>query len=116
MKVVIHTCTGCGRESCSGKARSRSAYLRARYVCHAGRGLCARCYLRADTDGTRIDHERQTWPREVLLDEYAALRDEGYGLRDIAARLNIRYGALDRALSRAKGDPRARRPDGRVAA
>lgn len=45
-----------------------------------------------------------------IADDYDLLRSEGYTIDLIAERLGMTIPALDRALVRHKGDPRARRP------
>lgn len=78
---------------------------------HAGRGLCTACHSRHKYNGTLLDFERKSWPRDLLLDEWVLLRDDGVRPRQAAARLGVTYDALDRALCRAlaRGDDRGQR-------
>lgn len=56
------------------------------------------------------DREYVVSPWWLIADDYDLLRREGYPLDVIASRLGMTRAALDRALCRHKGDPRARRP------
>lgn len=71
------------------------------------RGLCIRCYDACHHNGSLSDYPRFCWPRDELLTEWDFLRRQGFTMRLAATRLGVTYEALDRALSRAKDDPRA---------
>ena len=76
--------------------------------CYFCRGLCRRCYYRAYETGCHIDHDRRTWPADMLLDEWVRLRDDGYTVRLAAERLGLSRDGLRQALLRARrrGDAR----------
>lgn len=78
---------------------------------HSGRGLCTACYRRLLDHGRLHEHERRSMPRDMLLDDWVLLRDQGVRPVDAADRLGVSWDALDRALCRAlaAGDPRGRR-------
>lgn len=73
------------------------------------RGLCRPCW---DDPEIRMDAPTKFWRADDLLDTWDELRREGYDVRQAAERIGVTFGALDKALCRAKrrGDPRAKRP------
>jgi hypothetical protein len=75
---------------------------------HAGRGLCARCYLAASKRDELLDHERVTYSRDELLDEWEAVRGE-VSFYAFAERMGMKHATWDQAFRRAAkvGDPRA---------
>lgn len=89
----------------------------------AARGLCKPCYEHTRNTGRLADYPRRHWPADDLLDEHAALRDQGYGWRQCAERLQVNYRTFETAMYRARRrrDPRALRvgergyPGGEVA-
>ena len=108
--LTTKCCVRCGHDCISQRLYRQCAALRRRYRSLCARGLCVPCYEWAQRAGTLADYPRKQWAREELLTEYQILRREGYNLRLIADRLEISRGALERALIRAAGDPRAHRP------
>ena len=82
-----------------------------RTVGHRGRGLCRGCHARRRRDGTLADAPRATMSADEVLEEWVMLRGEGHTVAQAAERLGMTYGALEKALDRARkrGDERAKR-------
>jgi hypothetical protein len=70
-------------------------------LCHAARGLCWRCYNRAERAGTLDDFPRR-YRRDELVAEWELLASAGYTRAQAAARLGIKPESLYRALLRAE--------------
>lgn len=86
------------------RPRPRQPHRRA---AQGARGLCAACYDWVTRHGCVDDYARVTWPSDELLAEWDLLRRDGHTMRQAAERLGVSYAALDKAIQRAKGDPRA---------
>lgn len=101
--VVVYVCP-CGRPMVRHDVAPPPGACR-----HEGRGLCARCYRKAQQDGSLVDRPRLLRHRDEVLEDWPRLRAEGYTKRQAAERLGMSFSALDRMLSRARsaGDPRA---------
>lgn len=67
-----------------------------------GRGLIERCYNRMQWHGDLADYPRRTRRIEDVLDDYKLLRQDGYTLAQMAARIGMSRTALERALVRAR--------------
>lgn len=101
------TCADCGRPM---RHYRQSVTERPDTIRHYSRGLCKWCWVQAKRAGALAEFPSQLRAWDLLLEDYAMLRDEGHRLRDIAERLGVSYDALDQALLRHRDDPRARRP------
>lgn len=92
------------------RARGAAAEVPRGWRRHRGRGLCWPCYDRARKTGDLIDHGRVSRTRDEVLDDVALLREQGITRHvDVAARIGISVGALEKHLMRGRraGDPRA---------
>ncbi len=96
-------CLDCGRPI--AVKHSQSGTFQA-----SGRGLCARDHAHRTKAGTLDDRPTRLQQWADYADDYDMLAGQGYPLDVIAARLAMTYDALDRALTRHRDDPRARRP------
>lgn len=76
---------------------------------HVGRGLCGSCWHSAVRADELADHERATWSRDDLMDEWDRWRAEGWTRVEFAEWAGLSPASFDRQLFRAKrdGDPRA---------
>jgi hypothetical protein len=68
---------------------------------HAARGLCWRCYSRAEHNDTLADFPRQRRTRDEVVAEWELLRSAGVTRAQAAARIGIKPESLYRALLRA---------------
>lgn len=102
MVALDAPCTGCDRDMVPmGWHRIPGGAVR--YGAH---GLCHSCSHRLYRPPAPT-FRSGPWTRDALLDEWDFLRRQGFTLRQATGRIGITYAALDRALHRAKGDPRA---------
>lgn len=66
------------------------------------RGLCRACYPRHRRGGTLDAFPRRTVRSAEVVEEYRHLSGCGLGTAEIARRLGMRQGSLEKALQRAR--------------
>jgi hypothetical protein len=77
------------------------------------RGLAGVCYARLEARHRRgasdelLDYPRRLRSADDVLDDWTKLRAQGATREEVAARLGMTLGGLERVLYRHRGDPRA---------
>lgn len=104
-------CTHCRRRAVpanqwrAATTEQRQTWKQRRVVRHEARGLCASCYRRKAHDGNLIDHERLSFTRDEVMEEWERNYDPARTVREqavvLAPRLGMSVKALEGALRRA---------------
>lgn len=70
-----------------------------------GRALCSSCYKTLHEGGGLLDYPRASRPGAEVVAEYSALKLVGVTRQSAAARMGMKWTALERALYRAGVKP-----------
>lgn len=68
------------------------------------RGLCGPCYSHHRNTGTLDQFPRKQKPRADVIEDWLFLKAHGHNQRQAAARMDMTYPALARAIERARHD------------
>lgn len=106
--VQIQQCGLCERPMADRRRLDEARQINPEVISTGARGLCRTCYNRAHDSG-ELEIERFQLSRDIVLDDWAMMRDDGHTDLGMAARrIGMTKRALELALqrARARGDER----------